>query len=121
MAKRLCVMPGELVIGDTAVIGGPAAIATLLNDYARARAGTPMLLGLGLAQDIGYLVLVRVGDGPMVGMLASQARAASAYCLATELMPPEFRLTLVEHLADLARHLTDLAEQAEALQPQRLH
>lgn len=119
MAKPLRLM--ELTIGPETVIAGPGAISKMLNDYVHARNGSPMLLGLGLIEDGAYLVLVRVGDGPMVGMSVSEARGASEYCLATELMPPEMRRAVGKHLAELAHNLTDLADQAEALQPKRRH
>ena len=101
-------------------IAGPGAILRLIEDYARARNGTTVECGVGQIGEF-YLVVMRVGEGPCVAMSVEEARYVARQCLATELMAGDMRRALADHFADLARRLIGLADDADAMQPQRLH
>jgi hypothetical protein len=101
-------------------IAGPGAIMRLLDDYVHSRKGTVMECAVGQIGEF-YLVLVRVGEGPRVAMSVAEARHVARHCLATESMGADMREAVADHLADLARRLIELADDADAMAPGRLH
>lgn len=102
-----------------AAIAGPAAVICLVDQYAHAPVGTVLELAIGHIGE-SDVVMVRVGDALRVAMSVDEARDVARYCLALELMPPQVRC-IADHLAQLARHLMRLADEAEAHQRGRLH
>ena len=100
----------------TDAISGPTAITMLLDAFVLARNGTTVECGVGQITDASaFLVLMRVGKGPLVAMPVLQARGIASFCLGVEAP------LLAPTLADLARHLIELADLADAMALRRLH
>lgn len=96
-------------------IMGPGAIVHLLNAFALAPGGTVVSAGIAQDSDQRTLVMVQIGEGPTVAMTPSNAREVAAYCF--EVPPPAMR----NQVEDLARRLIELADEADAFAPKRLH
>ena len=96
-------------------IMGPGAIVHLLNAFVMAPGGTVVSCGIAQDSDQRTLVMVQVGKGPPVAMTPANARAVAAYCF--EVPPPAMRY----QVEGLARQLIELADEADAFAPKRLH
>jgi hypothetical protein len=107
----------KVIVG---AIAGPAAIEQLLFDFVYAARGTTVEMRIGQLGET-MLVLMRVGSGPNVALSVDEARHVARHCFASDMMTPIMRDAVGGALADLARHLIDAADTAEAQQPQRLH
>jgi hypothetical protein len=96
---------------------GPVALSRFLADFQNAPHGT--LLHCEVADFAGKLVvLVRMGDSERVALTVAETKRLAARLL-TEALP--FSPSFVEDLQDLGRTLLEVAGDAEALTPGRLH
>jgi hypothetical protein len=102
----------------SALMGFPA-VARLLTDLVMSPDGATVRCEIAqLPGDTDALVLVRVNGGERVAMSVPQVRDVARYCFN---IPPDIHKYLAEPLAALARFLLEVADDAEAMAPKRLH
>jgi hypothetical protein len=110
-----------MAVEVSALMGFPA-VARLLTDFVMSPNGATVRCEIAVPHEaVEALVLVRVNDGARVAMSVLQARDVARYCFNTALMPPAIRRHLADGLAEFARLLLQVAADAEAMAPGRLH